>query len=114
MKQLLLVVFFFPLLAFCIAGVTELRSSRSRGQKLSALIPLILGLAAFGLSLDPANLLSLNVHSSVTLSRVMTMVSALIACSGVFVAYSRRSSAIWVACGGLVLAFFWMFNRVLA
>jgi hypothetical protein len=103
---------FFPLLAFCVAGVNELRSKRSGPEKLRSLIPIILGFAAFGLSLNPQGLLQVTPNSSVTLSRVMTMFSAVVACSGVFITYSRRSSAVWVACGGLVLALGWMFERV--
>lgn len=113
MKALVLVVAFFPVLAFCIAGLAELRSNRSRAEKLRCLIPIILGIAAFGLSLNPQALLQVSPSSSVTLSRVMTMFSAVIACSGVFITYSRRSSAVWIACGGLLLAFFWMFNRIM-
>ncbi len=114
MKQLVLVAAFLPLLAFCVAGVTELRAQRSTAEKLRSLIPIILGIAVFGLSLSPQGIFQVTPSSSVTLSRVMTMVSAVVACSGVFVGFSRRSSAVWVACGGLLLAFFWMFNRILA
>jgi hypothetical protein len=114
MRHLALVAFFFPLLAFCLAGLIELRSEMSRMERLRNLIPIILGIAAFGLCLYPEALFELTPNSSVTLSRVMTMLSALIACSGVFISYSRRASAIWMAAGGLLLTLFWMFNRVLA
>jgi len=76
------------------------------------LIPVVLGIAAFGLSLNPQGLLHVTPNSSVTLGRLMTMFSAMIACSGIFITYARRSSAVWISCGGLVLAFSWMFNRV--
>ena len=114
MKLLLLVVLFFPLVAFCVAGVGELRATTNAAAKLRSLVPLILGIAVFGISLAPQSVFQVTPSSSITLSRVMTMISAIIACSGVFILYSRRSSAVWVACGGLVLAFSWMFNRVLA
>jgi|SRR5579883_1921939 len=114
MKQVALVVMFFPLLAFCLAGVIEIRSQRAGIEKFRSLIPVVLGVAAFGLLFGPGWLLDVTPQSSITLSRVMTLASAVIACSGVFVSFSRRTSAVWVACGGLVLAFFWMFNRVLA
>jgi hypothetical protein len=113
-KQFVLVAAFLPLVAFCVAGVTELRAQRSGAEKLRSLIPIVLGIAVFGLSLSPQAIFQVTPSSSVTLSRVMTMVSAVVACSGVFVSFSRRSSAVWVACGGLVLAFFWMFNRIVA
>ena len=114
MKQIAIVVLFFPLLAFCVAAFIELRSKRSVGEKFGTLVPIVLGVAAFALALNPRWLFQLTPSSSVTLSRVMTMISAVIACSGVFVSYSRRTSAIWVACGGLLLSFIWMFNRILA
>ncbi len=113
MKQLVLIFGFFPLFAFVAAGVAELRSEGSGAKKLRSLIPIVLGIAVFGLELNPGGPLLLTPSSSVTLSRVMTMLSALIACSGVFITYARRSSAVWVACGGLLLALFWMFNRIL-
>ena len=113
MKQVLIVVFLFPLLAFCLAGFIELRSAPSGAEKFRNLVPIILGIAAFGLCWNPQAMFELTPNSSVGLSRVMTMFSAVIACSGVFISYSRRASAIWVASGGLLLTLFWMFNRVL-
>ncbi len=113
MKQLVLILGLFPLVAFFAAGVAELRSEGSGAKKLRSLVPIVLGIAVFGLELNPEGLLLLTPNSSVTLSRVMTILSAVIACSGVFITYSRRSSAVWVACGGLLLAFFWMFNRIM-
>lgn len=113
MKQLALILAFVPVVAFCVAGYTELRSTRSMSEKVRTLIPVVLGIAAFALSLDPQGLLHVTPNSSVTLSRVMTLFSAVIACSGVFVTYSRRSSAVLVASGGLLLALFWMFNRIM-
>jgi hypothetical protein len=112
MKQLLMVVMFFPLVAFCVAGVLELRSQRSAAQKLTRLIPIVLGVAAFLLSFNPQGIFHVTPEGSITLSRIMTMFSSIIACSGAFIVYSRRSSSVWMACGGLVLAFSWMFNRV--
>ncbi len=114
MKQLALVVMFFPLLAFGLAGLIELRSRRTGVEKLRSFIPIVLGLAAFGLLFGPGWFIDVTPEASLTISRVMTMVSAVIACSGVFVSYSRKASAVWVACGGLLLAFVWMFDRTLA
>lgn len=110
MKQLALILVFFPLAAFCLAAFAELRSTRSAVDRLRSLIPIILGIVAFALFLSPQVLLHVTPNSSVVLSRVMTLFSSVIACSGVFITYSRRSSAMWVAFGGLALALFWMFN----
>src|SRR4051794_30698726 len=107
MKELLIVVMLFPLVAFLIAAVTELRSDRSLAQKLARLVPVILGLAAFVLSFNPQGFLHVTASSSVILSQVMTMICAVIASSGSFIAYSRRSSSALIALGGLVLAFGW-------
>lgn len=101
-----------PLFAFLIAGLMEWRSDRSLAQRIGKVVPIILGLAAFVLFFNPQGFLHVTPSSSVTLSRVMTMVCVLIACSGAFVVYSRRISSMLVALGGLVLAFGWMFNRV--
>ncbi|PYV35253.1 MAG: hypothetical protein DMG22_02955 [Acidobacteria bacterium] len=68
-------------------------------MKQALLVPLFFPLAAF---------------CSVWLSRAMTMVSAVIACSGVFLPYSRRATGVWVACGSLMLALLWMFDVVVA
>jgi len=46
-------------------------------------------------------------------AHLMAMFSVVIACSGLFMSYSRRATAIWVAAGGLVLALFWWVNRIL-
>jgi hypothetical protein len=104
---------FFPLLAFGLASVIELRSLRTRVEKVRSLIPVVLGCSAFGLLFVQGRLISMTPGASLTISRVMTMVSAVIACSGVFMSYSRKASAVWVACGGLLLTFVWMFNRIL-
>jgi hypothetical protein len=112
MRTCILVIWFFPLIAFCIAAVAELRSQITHLHKFRNLIPLALGVISFGLSIHPGRLLSLTPISSVTLSRIMTFSSAGIACSGVFLNYSRRSSGIWVASGGLVLVLIWIFDIV--
>jgi len=114
MKQALLVPLFFPLAAFCVAAVTESRSPTRPLEKLIRLVPIALGFADFGLLWDPVGLLQLTPDSSVWLSRAMKMVSAVIACSGVFLAYSRRATGVWVACGSLMLALLWMFDVVVA
>jgi len=113
MKTLLLVAWFLPLLAFCIAAIAELRSKAKRLDKIRNLIPVVLGIAAIGLTIHPGRVLPLTPTSSITFSRIMTLFSAAIACSGVFISYSRRSSAVWVASGGLFLALIWMFDIIL-
>ncbi len=112
MKILALAVMLLPLFAFCVVGFKELRSDRTWTAKTRSLIPVILGIAALGLSLQPQGLLYATMSSSTTLNHLVTMISAVVACSGVFITYSRKSSAIWMAFGGLLLVFFSMLNRV--
>lgn len=112
MKQLLAVVMFLPLFAFIIAGVMELRSDGGLPHRLGRLIPVILGLTAFVLLFNPLGFLRVTPSSSITLCRAMTMACAVIACSGAFIAYSRRASSALIASGGLMLALVWMFNQV--
>lgn len=112
MKQLLHSVWFFSLLAFCLAAITELRSKAGRSEKVAALIPVAMGIAAFGFSIHPGRILTLTPASSILVSRVMTLISAVISSSGAFVRYSRRSSGIWVSVGGLILTVVWMFNTI--
>ena len=109
-----LIAAFFPVLAFAVAGFIELRSARKGSEKLRNLIPIILGIAAFGFGVKPGVLRgdAWTPTSSETLSHVMTLFSIVIACSGLFISYSRRASAVWIAAGGLLLALFWWFNRV--
>lgn len=50
---------------------------------------------------------------SVLLSYALTMLSAALACSGVFVEYAQRRNAVLMASAGLLLTFMWMvFGRV--
>jgi len=114
-RKALLVVAFFPVLAFAVAGFIELRSGKRSTEKLRNLIPIILGIAAFGFGVDPQEVLGAawTPTSSATLAHLLAMFSVVIACSGLFMSYSRRASAISVAAGGLVLALFWWFNRIL-
>jgi hypothetical protein len=103
---------YFSILAFFIAGGIELQSNKSRAAKLRCTIPIILGIAAFGLAFGRDALFHLTQSSDRTLSLVMTVFSVIIASSGAFITYSRRSSGVLVACGGLGLAFLWMFSRL--
>lgn len=101
MKIVILACLFFPLVAFFVAGVLELRSNRSRKAKLCSLVPIILGIAAFGVSWAPEVIAS----SWTASGRAMAMVFAVIACSGAFINYSQRVSSVLIALGGLELAF---------
>jgi len=114
MKPVALAVWLLPLLAFAAAGLAELRSAESAPRTLRNVIPPILGIAVFAFSFNPGGIVYVTPESSVSLSRWMTLLSAAIACSGVFITYSHRRSSVWIGCGGLMLAFIWSFNFITA
>jgi len=103
---------YLSILAFFIAGGIELASNRSRAAKLRCSIPIILGIASFFLNFEQYVVYNLTPSLYETFRLVMTILSAIIACSGLFITYSRRSSTILVACGGLLVTFMWMFSRI--
>jgi hypothetical protein len=105
-RRFALVIACFPLVAFFVAAVAELQAGGRVTTVALRMIPLIIGINAF--------VMLWAVGSSDTISRAMTMVSIGVACSGAFIEYSRRSSSVWVACGGLFLASLWMMNRPIA
>lgn len=98
----------FPLFAFCFAAITELRSSESPWKKSLALAPIVFGLVVYGFAWGPFRLLHIPFASPVG-GRMMAMFSALVACSGAFVGYSRRRSSVLIALGGLELMFVYIF-----
>src|SRR3954468_149908 len=93
-KKAMVSVLAVPILAFIAAGVTELRSNLPLHQRIIRVFPICCGLLAVITFVDPQRLFDVTPSGSVVLSRVMTLISALIACSGSFVTYSRRRSAI--------------------
>jgi hypothetical protein len=107
-RRLLFVPLFLSLIAFLAVGASELRAGGKAGETPWRLLPSVLGLLAFSLFLKPQALGVVTPERSVLLSYIMTMLSAAIACSGIFIAYSRRRNAAWIACAGLILAFMWM------
>jgi len=102
-KRVALVISCFPLVAFFIATVAELRAGGRVSTVVLRMIPPVIGINGF--------VMLWAIETSDTISRAMTVVSIGVACSGAFIGYSRRSSSIWVACGGLFLASLWMLNR---
>lgn len=111
-KQIALVLAFFPLVAFIIAAVTELRFTATNLATIRNLLPPVLGIAAFWILWNPDEVFPFPrvVEIWFLLSRVMAILSSAIACSGVFIPYSQRSTSRWMACGGLVLALMWLFG----
>lgn len=101
-KRLALVVASLPLLAFFLATVSELRAGGRVSTVVVRMIPPLIGMNGF--------VMLWAVQSSDTINHAMTMVSLTVASSGAFIRYSRRSSSLLVACGGLLLAALWVLN----
>ena len=111
-KKIALALAFLPLVAFFAAGISEIRAEgRLTLRIVPRLLPAVAGIAAFYLFWNPDLLGPVTPDRSEMLSRAMTVVCAVIACSGVFIRYSDRRSGIWMALGGLMLMFMWMVNR---
>ena len=102
------VVIALPLLAFLVAGVVELRCNARAAIKAVTLIPILLGILLYGLSVAPALFPSLDKLESAS-GRSETFYAAVISSSGAFVPYARRLSSILVALGGLMLVFIGIF-----
>jgi len=109
MKIAWLVVLLFPLLCFCVAGVNELRLGKTVSAKLGNFIPSLLGIGAFAIACGLGRVLHLGPDSFVANGRVMSVLCAVIASSSAFVQFSRKSSGVFVALGGLELVFFYAF-----
>jgi len=56
--------------------------------------------------------LNLTPHESGTLSKAMVVLSLLVASSGLFVRYESTIAKVAISLGGIILAFFWFFNRI--
>jgi len=56
--------------------------------------------------------LNLTPQGSGTLSKAMVLLAVLVAFSGLFVRYKSTIAKVLVPLGGVLLAFFWFFNRI--
>lgn len=104
MKFLLWVILLFPLFAFCVAGIIELRSDKSLANKLCNLVPCVLGIGVFAMASGLAVFLHFGNNG-----RVMALVSTIIASSGAFMRYSDKRSRVLITLAGLELAILYMF-----
>jgi len=100
------VVVLLPLVAFLIAGAIELQSGRRPAGKTLSLVPVLLGILVYGLSWGPVFLPH---FPELRFGNWLTFSSAVVACSGPVIPYSRRSSSALVAFGGLELVFIGIF-----
>jgi hypothetical protein len=113
MRTSLLLILYFPAVAFLVAAILELRTANIPVLKrFRNMAPAVLGMAAFVLSLYTDDLLRSYGLSPTRFAHTMTMIFAALSCSGVFISLSRRSSAIWVAVGGLLMTLFWTVSPI--
>ena len=97
------VTLIFPLIAFLIAGVTELRSRRRAAEKILSLTSVLLAILVYGLFLAP------EFWPGFAVGNWLIFSAAAVASSGAIIPYSRRSSSVLVAIGGLELVFIGVF-----
>jgi hypothetical protein len=108
-NALLEIAFITPLLCFVLASSYEFRARRGGGPRKPPLVAPTLGVILAVLLLIPFHLTP---QGSVTLSKAMVVLSLLVASSGLFVRYESTITKAFVPLGGIVLAFFWFFNRI--
>jgi hypothetical protein len=99
-----LLVVSFPGLAFCMAGVIELRSERKLAARMLCLVPVLLGLGLYA-SLWSPEPLHLPEFLRIANERFVTLIAATVACSGAFITFSKKTSSILIALGGLEMVF---------
>jgi len=92
-----------PLVAFIIAGAIELRSNGRLAERACGLVSVAFGILVYGLFFAPEFL------PGFTVGNWLTLAAAAVASSGAIIPYSRRSSSVLVAVGGLALVFIGIF-----
>jgi hypothetical protein len=80
------------------------------------LIPIAIGLGACLFVWKPDLFLPGSISTSIRYGsdsiiygKTMSVIFAIVACSGAFITYSRRASSVLVVLGGLVMEVVWMF-----
>lgn len=104
-------LFSVPLLSFVSAGMLEFRRGRGSLRSLTSMLPLTVAAVLSILLLVPPNLYFQYV-SSARLSILMSVLSLLVAMAALACRYKSRLTTALIFIGGLVLAFFWLLNRV--
>jgi len=95
----------FPGIAFCTTGVIELRSDRKVATRMLCLVPVLLGLGLYGSLWSPEPPLHLPTFLTIANERFVTLIAAAVACSGAFINFSKKTSSILIALGGLEMVF---------
>lgn len=100
-----------PLLSFVSSGMLEFHRDRGSLRSLARMVPLAVGAVVSVLLLIPVQFYY--PYTSPLLSRAMSTFSLIVAVCGLICRYKSRLAAVLIFIGGLVLAFFWLLNRVL-
>lgn len=106
-----------PLLSFVSAGMLEFRRDRESLRSLTRMLPLALA-AVLSILLLITLLIPPDLYfqylSSPRLSILMSVLSLLVALAALVCRYKSRLTTALIFIGGLVLAFFWLLNRIVA
>jgi hypothetical protein len=104
-----------PLVCFVFGAVLEFRRDRTSLRSVARILPLAVAGAASVLLLIPLTVyLRCTSISTELLSKTMSVTGLLVAPCGFLCRYKSRFAAVLIVFGGMVLAFFWMLNRVIA
>ena len=107
-----LLLLFFPLVSFLVVAVTELLATSTVSNLVRRLVPPSLGTAALALVWNPGMFGVVTSEGLARLSYILVLLASIVSCSGVFFTFSRRSSGVWMAIGGLTLVFVSLFARI--
>jgi len=107
------IVVAFPIFCFLLALLAELHRDAGSLRSLTRTLPLAIGSCVAVLLLVPVRLYVPSISASFLLSRAMTVTSLVIAGCGVLCRFRSRSAAALLVVGATVLAFFWLFNRII-
>lgn len=101
---------YIPGIVVILVGLGEIKSATTRTDKLRRLVPVLLAFVLVVVfSLQAILILDETSSYMPWITRTMILLAVLIALSGVFIKYSRRTSAVVMAFGGLLLVFYWAF-----
>ena len=107
------IVVFSPLVCFVAAGILEVKHRQRDSIRILAIVAIALGIAMSVLLVIPLSAFSIGPATSARLSLVMTVISLLVAGSGILGKFNSKVTSVLTVLGGTTLAFFWLFNRVI-
>jgi hypothetical protein len=109
-----LIATLLPVLFLALAAMFDYISDRHSLRSPTRALPIAIGVCvAIPLSV-PLHLYLPHTTSSLWLSRGMAAISMIIAACGILSGYKSRVAAAFVVVGGMLLAFLWILNRLVA